>query len=986
IAHCEEYDLKFEENAIGLAQLINFVYYAEKRAESGEEILNEVLDSVISALSKFPRWIKVDLLTKILCTGCPIYVAVRLFNGFDSPFEPLPRALLQSAAFTKDHFYFAPIREGYSVATRISGWGSNRLSNLGCHEGSSVDQKNMVTLPRFDGSRVTAFSVGVNHSLFLTENRQLFVTGRLKNWTGRSDDERIALTPIQVELPRCSNASQNKRYASFLSLPNLQCRHIHAGANRSEIFFSTDFPLIKKNKREWDLIRIVAGSSKEPSVLNYDDKLEGGDSYHMLMNDRYSPHLTGEYPIISFKGSKKHRLDVLSFKLDSLGGLLVSDSSKSLPRELRVCVGNIVHRHHSIRQIAFCDNGDVFSLLQVNRTDRNYILVKGEIRKLRVDQMEWTSKKSNRDKNDEQYYLIAEQVAGAEHVVQFSVDRNGDNLLFEIRDQPRLQSFHPHQSSSSSVHSFDAHNDPEICYGGATRSLKLLQDERDCGNVMVDDDELIKLSPHSNFLCPRPFLSEEMMKDLKEESPIEKRSRKAKSGSHKVIFELHNKARNAVELRLKDTKDNKDKDNIVVPVPDRYYGASFENGSLQLAVPRYFEVLIDERTRQYEDTSEQLVIDMIECYSQDLFPFHSSMQASITGRSDAFIFVTLRPKISLGSLESEAKLRGFKMLKVTFNGERQFEIPENLWELHTPHFNRSVFHSSAMIPVVECPFPENLMRMCERAFIDPSSTENYSTNQLLNMLDVADYLCANLLAEDVIYRLLRNATRADINEILGEISHALNSRSSLVSVLSRFPHILFDWPIDLQSDLLFEASERMQNNVGPVPRDIDTNGPSMIPSHCNLSLFILASSNCELGIGPNDLPLSIDSSKELAIANIFNILPGENTVLNMINREDRLSLLFNSFKGDKGMMEKSMKVLDACNARFDQAGKHAEMELLERRISIDLEEFLATVPSPQPTPEPIMRERNRSGLDGIREENRREKERKMRRKRKSKWA
>lgn len=39
---------------------------------------------------------------------------------------------------------------------------------------------------------------------------------------------------------------------------------------------------------------------------------------------------------------------------------------------------------------------------------RNYILVKGEIRKLRVDQMEWTSKKSNRDKNDEQYYLIAE--------------------------------------------------------------------------------------------------------------------------------------------------------------------------------------------------------------------------------------------------------------------------------------------------------------------------------------------------------------------------------------------------------------------------------------------------------------------------------------------------------------------------------------------------------------------------------------------------
>lgn len=38
----------------------------------------------------------------------------------------------------------------------------------------------------------------------------------------------------------------------------------------------------------------------------------------------------------------------------------------------------------------------------------------------------------------------------------------------------------------------------------------------------------------------------------------------------------------------------------------------------------------------------------------------------------------------------------------------------------------------------------------------------------------------------------------------------------------------------------------------------------------------------------------------------------------MINREDRLSLLFNSFKGDKGMMEKSMKVLDACNARFDQ--------------------------------------------------------------------
>lgn len=60
---------------------------------------------------------------------------------------------------------------------------------------------------------------------------------------------------------------------------------------------------------------------------------------------------------------------------------------------------------------------------------------------------------------------------------------------------------------------------------------------------MVDDDELIKvsiidmfvytgifqLSPHSNFLCPRPFLSEEMMKDLKEESPIEKRSRKAVS-------------------------------------------------------------------------------------------------------------------------------------------------------------------------------------------------------------------------------------------------------------------------------------------------------------------------------------------------------------------------------------------------------------------------------------------------------------------------
>lgn len=53
------------------------------------------------------------------------------------------------------------------MATRISGWGSNRLSNLGCHEGSSVDQKNMVTLPRFDGNRVCYLFNSMNIDYFL---------------------------------------------------------------------------------------------------------------------------------------------------------------------------------------------------------------------------------------------------------------------------------------------------------------------------------------------------------------------------------------------------------------------------------------------------------------------------------------------------------------------------------------------------------------------------------------------------------------------------------------------------------------------------------------------------------------------------------------------------------------------------------------------------------------------------------------------------
>ncbi|GMS89601.1 hypothetical protein PENTCL1PPCAC_11776, partial [Pristionchus entomophagus] len=981
IVYCEEHTKQYEEHAIGLAQLINFVYYAEKRAKSEEGILNEVLDAVISTISKFPRWIKVDVLAKVICTGCPIYVAVRLFNGFDSASEPLPRSLLQSAAFTKDHFYMAAIQEGYSVATRIVGWGSNRLSNLGCHDGSSVDQKNMITLPKFGGYRVTAFSVGINHSLFLTENRQLWVTGRLKNWTGKPYDERFALTPVEVEFPEeFKRGCIVERFNSPGSLPNLQCRRIYAGTNRSEIIFATDIPLTKNKK--WHLVRIIAGlglrgAAMEPSMQKSDERWTAGEPSHIVANDRYNLHSLDEIPPIRFKGSKKNRLD-LDITVDDQGGLLVSDvSSKSLPRELRLCVGDVVHRPHSIRQTAFCDNGDVFSLLQVDRMARNYTLVKGEIRRLRVDQMEWTSKKANKEKKEEQYYLVAEQVSGAEHVVQFSVDRKGDNLLFETRDQPRTLNFRPFETAFHTP--FNTLEDPEVCYGGATRSLELLQRERDRGNVIVDQEELIKLSPHSNLLCPRPFLSEEQMNDLKEESPIEMRSEKRKkkknglSESQAIIYHLHDKSRRAVELSPEKNEKIK-----IVPIPDRYYGASFENGSLRVAIPRYLDTHIDMMTKQYEDTEMRSMNDMIACYIADLFPFvsPSAVKVCVTGRSEAYTLVTLRPEISFGSLYSEARLRGFKMLKVIYNGEYEFEIAENLWELHTPHFNRSQHFDSTA--VVQCLFPEGVMRMCERAFIDPSSTENYSVNQLLHMLDVADYLCANLLAEDVIYRLLRNATRSDINSILGDIALMLNSRSSLIAVLSRFPHILIDWPIELDEDCLFEACERMQVAVGPVPRVIKTSGSSTIPSHCNLSLFILASPNCELAVGLNDLPLSTESCVEIATNNIFTNLPSEDTILNLIDRRDRLSLLFDSFKGEKGLAEKCKMIFEECNARYDQGGQHATMNNLQPRISIDLETFLTTVPPPNlnltPVPKKatIKRIRRRTERRSEREGERRE--------------
>lgn len=141
-----------------------------------------------------------------------------------------------------------------------------RYTNINCSPGNCIlSGGQSLTFPYWESSAFCDWSTEGMWGTLTVSVHYWF-----KNWTGRSDDERIALTPIQVELPRCSNASQNKvktcmmsdnncrtyfqRYASFLSLPNLQCRHIHAGANRSEIFFSTDFPLIKKNKREWDLV------------------------------------------------------------------------------------------------------------------------------------------------------------------------------------------------------------------------------------------------------------------------------------------------------------------------------------------------------------------------------------------------------------------------------------------------------------------------------------------------------------------------------------------------------------------------------------------------------------------------------------------------------------------------------------------------------------------------------------------------------------
>ncbi|GMR42594.1 hypothetical protein PMAYCL1PPCAC_12789, partial [Pristionchus mayeri] len=370
----------------------------------------------------------------------------------------------------------------------------------------------------------------------------------------------------------------------------------------------------------------------------------------------------------------------------------------------------------------------------------------------------------------------------------------------------------------------------------------------------------------------------------------------------------------------------------------------------------------------------RVVRALIECYIRDLFPFQR-VRVCITGRSEAYTFVSLRPEISFGSLESEAKLRGLKMLRVTYNGQHEFEIAENLWGLHTPHFDRSVFHSSSMSPVVECPFPESVMRMCERAFLDPSSTENYTTNQLLNMLDVADYVCANLLAQDVIYRLLRNATRLDVNEILGEIVQTLNSRSSLVEVLSHFPHILLDWPLDVESDVLFEACERMQQVVGPVPRVIETNGSMLIPTHYNISLFILASPNYELAVGLNEVPLSNETSRERAEMSIFSSCHGEETILNLMDKEDRSSLLFHSFRGEKGITEKSKRLFEGCNRRFERHGGDRErMQQLEHAISMELEQFLTTVPS-SPEPTPIVTPKEKTSTRRIRRHTHRKSER-----------
>ncbi|GMT36936.1 hypothetical protein PFISCL1PPCAC_28233, partial [Pristionchus fissidentatus] len=937
LLHCDEYVDEFDSSLLSLCQLLNVVYYTESTTTGETPVfLDEVIATICSTIAKFPRWVKVDLLGKLVCIGSPIYIAVRLFSELDSPSTPLPRSLLQSAGYTMDHEGSAT--EGYSVSTRIVGWGVNRLSNLGCNKGSSVDQTKMITLPKIKGSRVTIFSVGVNHSLFFTEDRKLFVTGRLKNWTGDSADQRIALNPVEVELP--------EEMKKKMQLPNVRCRSIYADGNSSDIVLVDDVEWTREgNLAAWRFSHIFAGcdgSGKwreptfHPGIPETTDRMP-----HFFTTDRYFIRGSFELPLLEFRGSDKHRIDVEIYH-DFRRGLHISEEGKSfVTQDLHICIGNVVHKPHSIRQAAFCDNGDVFVLLQVDRMTRNFVLVKGEIRQLSIDPGEWTKQANKRAKHSlMHYYLIAEQIPGAEHVTQFSVDRNGENLLFEIRDHPRYQQFKPVDSEIDW-----SYDDPEMCYGGATRNLKKLAHERSIENVTVEDDELVNLAPYIDDLCPRVFLTEKMIEDVKNKEMTTENQSSFRSGPFGKFLNTISAAAREADVSMTIANNNQ---RTLIPTPSMYFGASFANGSLPICVPRYCLPIANMSTETYEDYNTEICSELVKEYKNALFKrYPNGIRACLTGRSEPFLHITIRPEIDFGSFESEKKLRGLRALQVIYNNEYTFSIYENLWELHTPYFNRSAFHSSTEAPI-ECPFPEDVMRMCERAFIDPGSTENYSTNQLLNLLDVADYVCANLLTEDVVYRLLRNATRNDINSILGEITQALNSRASLVEVLSRFPHILFDWNVDVDHDILYEACELMQSRVGPIMRDWDK---IPLPTCCNLSSFIIGSSNYALSIGPNDLPLSQFATMDDAVRDAYTITENNNLIL--ISPTDRCNLLSTS---TSSLSPDRVDIVNRCEKIAARFGEYAPQVSLsgpnESTIVNNLEVFLLNMKRTLKVPSP----------------------------------